>query len=926
MILMDGWDEFNNKGNDSLIKNIIQRDVLSQCKIVITSRPIASESIQKIADVRVEVLGFTKESRSKYIEKELRDYPEKVKSLLCYLNDHSDISRVCTIPIMMTIMVCTFKEIDELPTNQSELYERFITLAISRCVQKLDKTSILSLNRLPEKYRAYLCQLSEFAFKTIEGDKIVFSDKDIETLSPTFASSSKEYQGLGLFRAAEHLSIKKMESCVWYNFLHLSIHEFLAAYYLKTLEPLEQFKILKRTLFIKRYINAWTMFVGLKQNVTYDFHHFFTYFHIQEASEEVKGHVMLLLQKMCSLNFSEIKKFKLKDVEGIFQFFCSKNNTCTDNLQTKVIYKETAKCDATNLFPSNRWSTNLFASLCSTDNSDQLIEISFFDKDIKFAIYYQLVEALKENQNLSVMLVGSYTLVGYRCNHHQLINALNMNRSIEHIILRYCLFNNDIANTLSSYLKNPHCLRNLAIVNSKLSSNPMVITTTLQALKGNCNLKMLDLRSNNMTGQVAEDLANVIKNCPDLEVLCLSDNDFKTSTAVILQALKKKSVLRVLYLNNILMTEKVAEDLADVIKSNSNLEQIYIGNNKLGSSTVIILQALQAHRRLKELNLSDNNLTGHIAKDLSTIIKNNSGLEVLGLYDNDLQTSVAIIIEALKESSALKKLYLNNSLMTEEVAKDLAAVIKNNTNLQELRIDNNNLGLSVIPILQALKEKCNLTMLNLERNNITGQVVEDLADVIKNNPGLELLCLSNNSLNTSAAVILKALKEKPVLRELYLNNNLMTEKAAKDLADVIKSNRNLENLHMGENKLGSSAVMILQALQAHSRLKDLNLSNNNLTGHIAKDLATTIKNNSGLEGLYLYDNSLQTSVAIIIEALKESSALTKLYLNNSLMTEEVAEDLAAVIKNNNYKEPQVQFSLWAGRIRLHQTSSNESTV
>ena len=124
---MDGYDEFNDNNNGSLIKNIIERDILSQCRIVITSRPIASEKLQKLAHVRVEVLGFTPQSQREYIEKELKEYPERIEKLLHYLHSHSDISRVCYIPIMMTIMVCTFKEIEELPTNESELYERFVT-------------------------------------------------------------------------------------------------------------------------------------------------------------------------------------------------------------------------------------------------------------------------------------------------------------------------------------------------------------------------------------------------------------------------------------------------------------------------------------------------------------------------------------------------------------------------------------------------------------------------------------------------------------------------------------------------------------------------------------------------------------------------------------------------------------------------------
>jgi len=61
---------------------------------------------------------------------------------------------------------------------------------------------------------------------------------------------------------------------------------------------------------------------------------------------------------------------------------------------------------------------------------------------------------------------------------------------------------------------------------------------------------------------------------------------------------------------------------------------------------------------------------------------------------------------------------------------------------------------SAIVILQALKENSTLKLLCLNNNNITGQVVEDLANVIKNNSGLEKLYLSNNDLKASAVLIL----------------------------------------------------------------------------------------------------------------------------------------------------------------------------
>ena len=901
-ILMDGYDEYSNKGNDLLIENIIKRRILPQCRIVITSRPIASEKIQRLADVRVEVLGFTDESKREYIEKELKDYPEKITSLISYLNDHSDINQLCYIPIMMTIMVCSFKQYEKLPTNQSELYTRFITLAISHYLQRINNklsTSVFSLDKLQPKYQIYLQQLSKFAFETIESDKIIFNDVDIQRLSPNLALSSEELQGLGLFKATKHFDIEKMCNCVWYNFLHLSIHEFLAAYYLKSLEPHEQFKILKKTFFIKRYTNVWVMIIGLNQNMMCYFHQFLTYGHIHAASDATEDQIKLILQKLHSLHYSEIKNININNIKGTFQYVSYRNNK--DHLQTHLIHDNyLINIDTICLFPFNFMSdyTNLYMSLCSIDNSNQLIEIYFLDKNVQYNAYYQAIIALEQNQNLSVLEVGSNALVGYRCNYHQLTNALDMNGLLETVIFRNCLINDDIANILSSYFTKSHYLKHLHIVDCKVTSSkpPLLV---LQALKKHSKLKVLNLNGTIITEQVAEKLVEVIKNNLKLEQFGLQNSNLGHSLVLVLQALTKCSKLEVLNLSYTNITEQAAESLAKAIKNNSGLEALYLTNNDLRSSATVILQALKENSKLKVLNLNDNNMTGQVANDLANVIKNNSGLEELYLSNNDLRSSATVILQALKENSQLKALNLGGNNMTGQVAEDLANVIKNNSGLEKLCLSNNDLRSSATVILQALKENSQLKVLNLNDNNMTGQVAEDLANVIKNNSGLQELCLYNNDLRSSATVFLQALKENSQLKLLNLNDNSMTGQVAEDLANVIKNNFYLNWLGLQFNNLGPSATVILQALKENSQLKALNLGGNNMTGQVAEDLANVIKNNSGLEKLYLFNNDLRSSATVILQALKENSQLKALNLNSNNMTGQVAEDLANVIKNNS---------------------------
>ena len=693
------------------------------------------------------------------------------------------------------------------------------------------------------------------------------------------------------------------------------------------------------------------MFVGLKQNVN-NFHQFLTCSNAYGMSDVAEDQMKVIFTKNYSLKFTEINNINIKTIKGIFQFLCCKNNK--SNLQTQESFIKTF--DSWHLFPFTSTWMKLFVSLCSVANSDQLIEIYLLDKNTKDISYHQVVAELKQNQNLSVMLVSSNTLVGYRCNHHHLNNAPNINGSLETIVLRYCLINDDIANTLSSYLINSHDLKRLAITECTVKSDhdqlPLVLVlqvlrrnstitylnlgntkisgpvakelanviknnfnlqqlglancylgpsaiVILQALKENSQLKALNLNSNNMTGQVAEDLVHFLQNNSNLQKLGLENNNLGLFAIVILQALKENSQLKALNLNSNNMTGQIAEDLAIVIKNNSGLEELYLYDNDLKSSATVILQALKENSRLKVLNLNSNNMTGQVAEDLANVIKNNSGLEELYLSNNNLGPSATVILQALKEKRKIKILYLHNNKITGQVAEDFVNFLKNNSNLQKLGLENNNLGLSATVILQALKENSQLKALNLNSNNMTGQVAEDLANVIKNNSGLEELYLSNNNLGPSATVILQALKEKRKIKILYLHNNKITGQVAEDLAHFIKNNFNLQELGLENNNLESSATVILQALKENSQLKVLNLNSNSMTGQVTEDLANVIKNNLGLEELYLNDNDLKSSATVILQALKENSQLEVLNLSRNNMTGQVAEDLANVIKNNS---------------------------
>ena len=216
-IILDGYDEIFHASANSFTYRIVHRTVLAKCKLIITSRPTATNRLRNTEDIRVEVMGFNDDSKKEYIEQELKYYPSKIEKLFSYLADHEAINSICYIPMIMTILVCTFREYEELPSDQTELYEKFLTLAISRYVEKLEgnpNQEVLPLKHLPELHKQHLFELSKFAFYNLKDDKIVFTQQDIEKYCPMLTSANKHFEGLGLLKSVQYFNMKNIENCL----------------------------------------------------------------------------------------------------------------------------------------------------------------------------------------------------------------------------------------------------------------------------------------------------------------------------------------------------------------------------------------------------------------------------------------------------------------------------------------------------------------------------------------------------------------------------------------------------------------------------------------------------------------------------------------------------------------------------------------
>ena len=214
------------------------------------------------------------------------------------------------------------------------------------------------------------------------------------------------------------------------------------------------------------------------------------------------------------------------------------------------------------------------------------------------------------------------------------------------------------------------------------------------------------------------------------------------------------------------------------------------------------------------LALSENQLTGHIPRELSKL----TNLTILALYENELTGPIPRELNSLAN---LQELYLWDNKLTGAIPTKLS----NLTNLTILALSDNQL---TGPIPRELGNLTNLTILALSDNQLTGEIPAELGN------------LSN-------------------LTQLYLHENQLTGPIPADLGNL----SNLTGLYLQENQLTGTIPAELGRLAG---LLELSLRDNQLSGAIPPELSNLTK----LERLSLSQNMLTGCVPEAWRDIKES--------------------------------------------------------
>ena len=583
LFILDGWDELP----PTLRKNLVfyqliqptlpQSNPLCESTVIVTSRPIASGDLHQVVHSRVEILGFTAEELHQFFTECLKGDTEAVKTLLERIEENPEVAGSCYLPLNATILVHLFKsDRNKLPTTLYGIFSSLVLNCIKRHLKlrtQYKDVSIESLDQLPEFAKKPFSVLCRLAYDGVMEDKIIFTSLPID------------FNTLSLLQGVE--SFIGREKAVSHNFIHLSMQELLAAWYIATQLPASEQVSEFNELFDKSRFSAVFRFYaaitklktpGIKDVVvnvvkTYNSK-------IQDYSIQMEGRALVVSLLNCLYEAQDPSL-----CESVAQQLQHRLDLSTTTLTPSdclcIGYFLAHVCK----MAAGEFKVNLRS--CSIGDQGCKYLVSGLHKylDTHSAVTTLLSIYMDSNvishhgvHHLSTLLKDDNDLVSKQDG--TLAKQLKNNTTLKQFWLRKCGLNSQCAESLAEALTTNKHLEQLSVSNNALCDDG--IQRLAHALRVNQGLKVLYLRRCGMTDVGLECLAESLQHNNVLTTLDIS-NDYNAN-----------------YPNK--LTEKIIPVLTECLQNNHTLTWLGLPGN-LRSSTASSQKAVNDVRKRSGLPL-----------------------------------------------------------------------------------------------------------------------------------------------------------------------------------------------------------------------------------------------------------------------------------------------------------------------------------
>ena len=803
--VIDGFDEYPaSLRQSSFIVDLITGNVLTKAVVVVTSRPSATMFLHDQVDRRIDILGFAKEEREKYISQSLQDSPEKVTKLHKYLRRQPTINGFCYIPLHLAVLLYLFQQ-GSLPETLTDMNEFFIVHTIYRFLKQkqnlIPHGVVYKLVDIPKPVLDTVLKLSQLAYKGLQENQLVFTFDEIKEVCPDINYVPGAINMFGLLQAVEHYPQEGAGTTTSFNFLHYTMQEYLAAYYISTLTGEEQSSLMNKTFWDDHFNFMWMMYVGINGINSDQFVQFITQGKMYKRKDGVRVS-------------DSIQRDKRKRLHVFQCYMEAKSKTDLPNMISSMFKDGKVSIVTVTLLPNHISSLTSFLS----HSSIQLKVLELKDchlGDIGISILEQfIIDSVETTSSLEYV-----DFSGNDCSPWGVYCVIIRQCSLDSLTLCGDYGMEDHVGNIQSSLQTNLALLSITICNIGGVGIKVIKTSFFS----NQTLNTLNLPCGKVNSKEIKKITNVLLHTT------MSPHSTTSTKVIDINILwDKPSDPTGVSLN---MSHKLSEDneillLALGLCNNKTLQKLDISDNIISDNGLAaICDSLEGNTSLQDLNISGTHLSYIEAKNVVEALQVSNVLQKLNISNNNISDDgMLAITNWLKNTATLQVLNVSSNHITNTGTREFADV---KSMLQNLDISSNTIGDDgMLAISRWLRNNTTLQVLNVSNNNITSAGTKEL-EIIYN--VLQKLDISNNWLSDDGALdISNCLNHISSLSDLNISLNEITDEGAIQIAKAVKSNSSLLQLDISKNCIGINGLMSIIEV-SNSSLQFLKTTYNDVT-------------------------------------------------------------------------------------------------
>ncbi|XP_068505722.1 NACHT, LRR and PYD domains-containing protein 3-like isoform X3 [Syngnathus scovelli] len=652
-----------------LLAHLIKGNLLPCARLWITTRPQAARDIPpRLVDGRTEVKGFSRSQRLDYFRKSFFN-----EDVIKHIQKSRSIFIMCHMPIFCwftaTILRDYRKQGEKLPETLTEMYTEFL-------LYHLDKSE----ERGSQKSTEYVKALAELAFGHLMEKNQIFDESDLRKSGLDDPQVAK-HSGVFTEVFEEVPPLKKYQHDKMFQFIHLSIQEYLAALYVMMSLFQDNKNVLgeltmhcEQTSLVRVHEAAIRKASESDGNLDL-FLRFLVGLSLQ-CNQKLMGELLKAPENFSHSNAETVRLIeqqidKNSPEENINLFYCLKELKDESLLEQIQQYLKKGELSTGDLPPA-MWSALIFFLQASDEDMSCFKLRNYAPSEKGLLMLLPVVKASRKSR------LNGYHLSKKSC--EALASVLSSSRTLRELDLSFSDFDDGGLEVLAAGLAKPQCtlqvlrlggcdlskkscealasvlstLRELDLSCNNLGDDGLEALATGLA-KPQCTLQVLGLMGCKLSKKSCEALASVLSSPCSLRKLDLTWNDLSDERleALVAGLAKPQCTLQVLKLGNCKLSEKSGEVLASVLSSSRTLSHLDLSWNDLHDGGLEALAAGLAKPQctLQVLRLGGCDLTKKSGEALAKALRSNpSHLQKLDLWANDIkEEGMRVLAEVQKD-------------------------------------------------------------------------------------------------------------------------------------------------------------------------------------------------------------------------------------------------------------------------------------